>query len=98
MRQFVQRTVAAKGEVIAEAECLDGRRGPGRPVAPEDYSLLVPALVRGDIEAEVVYRGPLVAPVAEGQPWPISSSGSRACQTPRCRSSLPKAPCPAAGS
>ena len=37
-------------------------------VPAEDLRLLVPALVQDKVEAEVVYRGPLIAPVEAGTP------------------------------
>jgi D-alanyl-D-alanine carboxypeptidase (penicillin-binding protein 5/6) len=33
----------------------------------EDFSLLVPVLTQGDIQAEVVYDGPIEAPITAGQ-------------------------------
>ena len=66
-RQFVNRTVAEKGKVLASADVWMGAEETVGLTAPEDYSLLVPALVRGDIPAEIVWNGPLEAPVAAGQ-------------------------------
>ena len=35
-------------------------------VSAADVKLLVPAVVQGEVAAEVVYRGPLIAPMAKG--------------------------------
>ncbi len=66
-RQFVERTVAEEGKVLAEADVWMGAEPTVGLVAPEDYILLVPALIRGAVPAEIVWRGPLQAPVVAGQ-------------------------------
>ncbi|WP_149866505.1 D-alanyl-D-alanine carboxypeptidase family protein [Tropicimonas marinistellae] len=66
-RQFVQKTVAEKGTRLATAPVWMGSQRNVGMVVPEDLSLLVPAVVRGEIEAEVTYETPLRAPIAEGQ-------------------------------
>ncbi|MBD3679987.1 MAG: D-alanyl-D-alanine carboxypeptidase [Rhodobacteraceae bacterium] len=66
-RQFVQRTVAKKGAVIAEADVWMGDHDRINLIAGEDISLLLPALQQEALEAKVVYRGPIQAPIAEGQ-------------------------------
>jgi D-alanyl-D-alanine carboxypeptidase (penicillin-binding protein 5/6) len=67
-RQFAERQILAAGTRIAEAEVwLGERRSVGLAVA-EDLVVLLPSLQQLDrIEAEVVYRGPVEAPVAAGQ-------------------------------
>lgn len=67
-RQFSQRTVARGGIRIAEAEVHLGDADTVGLVPAEDVSLLVPALVRDSMTAEVVYNGPLIAPVIAGTP------------------------------
>ncbi|WP_116133184.1 D-alanyl-D-alanine carboxypeptidase family protein [Tropicimonas sp. IMCC34043] len=66
-RQFVQKTVVTKGTRLAEVPVWMGSQRSVAMIAPEDISLLVPAVVRGGIEAEITYETPLRAPIAEGQ-------------------------------
>jgi len=66
-RQFVTRTVVEGGAVVAEAPIwLGDARSVGLQAA-EDVELLFPALQQGGITGEVVFRGPVEAPVAAGQ-------------------------------
>jgi D-alanyl-D-alanine carboxypeptidase (penicillin-binding protein 5/6) len=67
-RQFAEKTVAKAGVRVAEAEVFMGDAETVGLVAAEDLRLLVPALVQDKIEAEVVYKGPLIAPVLAGTP------------------------------
>ncbi|WP_172292774.1 D-alanyl-D-alanine carboxypeptidase family protein [Pseudoruegeria sp. HB172150] len=66
-RQFVEKQVVDAGTVLAEAPVWLGNVERVGLAVPEDVTLLVPALVQGDINGEVVYRGPIEAPIAEGQ-------------------------------
>ena len=65
-RQFALKTVARAGTRLAEAEVFMGAAGTVGLVPAADLRLLVPALVQDGITAEVVYTGPLIAPVARG--------------------------------
>ena len=65
-RQFSEKTVAKSGTRIAEAEVHLGDADSVGLVPAEDVKLLVPALVQDKLTAEVVYNGPLVAPVTKG--------------------------------
>jgi len=67
-RQFSERTVAAAGTRLAEAEVHLGDAATVGLVPAEDVRLLVPAIVRDRVTAEVVYHGPLLAPIAAGTP------------------------------
>jgi serine-type D-Ala-D-Ala carboxypeptidase (penicillin-binding protein 5/6) len=67
-RQFSEKTVAKTGIRVAEAEVHMGDTDTVGLVPAEDVRLLVPALVQDSLTAEVVYNGPLVAPVAKGTP------------------------------
>lgn len=67
-RQFVQKTVAAAGQRIATAEVWLGAAREVGLVPAQDVRLLVPALVQEAVTAEVVYTGPLAAPIARGTP------------------------------
>lgn len=67
-RQFAEKTVAKAGVRVAEAEVHLGEAETVGLVPAADLRLLVPALVQEKVEAEVVYNGPLIAPVAAGTP------------------------------
>lgn len=66
-RQFAQRDLARSGTRIAEAEVWMGERPTVGLTLAEDLSLLVPSSNAGEIDAEVVYNGPINAPIAAGQ-------------------------------
>ena len=65
-RQFSEKTVAKTGLRVAEAEVHLGAVDTVGLVPAEDVRLLVPALVQDSLTAEVVYNGPLIAPVVKG--------------------------------
>lgn len=65
-RQFALKTVAAEGTRIAEAEVFMGDVDRVGLVPERKLELLVPALVQEGVAAEVVYDGPLMAPIARG--------------------------------
>ena len=65
-RQFSEKTVAKAGVRVAEAAVHLGATDTVGLVPAEDVRLLVPALVQDSLTAEVVYNGPLVAPIAAG--------------------------------
>jgi D-alanyl-D-alanine carboxypeptidase (penicillin-binding protein 5/6) len=67
-RQFAEKTVAKAGVRVAEAEVFMGEAETVGLVPAEDLRLLVPALVQDKVEAEVIYKGPLIAPVEAGVP------------------------------
>lgn len=67
-RQFVERTFARTGQRLAEAEVWMGAAASVGLVPTEDLTLLVPALVQEGVTAEVVYNGPVAAPITAGQP------------------------------
>lgn len=65
-REFIQKTVAKKGQKIADAPVWMGSvRSVGLVVA-EDMTLLLPSLAQGSLKAEVKYTGPISAPFAAG--------------------------------
>ncbi|HHB80854.1 MAG TPA: D-alanyl-D-alanine carboxypeptidase [Aliiroseovarius sp.] len=66
-RQFAMRTVAKAGQEIARAAVWLGDAPDVALVPAEDITLLVPALQRDGISAEIVWQGPLRAPIAQGQ-------------------------------
>ena len=66
-RQFVEKTVAPKGHMIAQADVWMGDVGRVGLVAPKDLLLLVPALNQNELDATVSYQGPIEAPIEKGQ-------------------------------
>ena len=66
-RQFAQKTVAKAGSRVAEADVWMGSAATVGLVPAKDVRILVPALVQDTITAEVVYSGPLTAPLVAGQ-------------------------------
>jgi D-alanyl-D-alanine carboxypeptidase (penicillin-binding protein 5/6) len=66
-RQFVMKDVAKAGTQLAEAPVwLGGKSTVG--LAPKtDLSLLVPAGAKDKVTAEAVFKGPLQAPIKQGQ-------------------------------
>lgn len=65
-RQFAERDLARGGTRIAEAEVWMGEQPLVGLALQDDLSLLVPTTGGDTIDAEVVYNGPLEAPIAEG--------------------------------
>lgn len=65
-RQFTQKTIAKSGARIAEADVWMGSAARLGLVAAQDVRILVPALVQDTVTAEVVYSGPLSAPIIAG--------------------------------
>ncbi len=66
-RNFVERTVATEEAPIAEAKLWMGEKKTVGLVPDGDLNVLFPVLGTQIIEAEVVYDGPVNAPVAKGQ-------------------------------
>ncbi len=66
-RQFTKKTVAKQGDPIAEAEVWRGATGSVGLVPANDLEILLPSLTADTIEGEVVYSGPIEAPVKQGQ-------------------------------
>ena len=66
-RQFAERTLVEQGSAVAQAEVWLGAEDSVGLVAEEDVTLLVPVTPGTMLEAEVVYTGPLKAPISAGQ-------------------------------
>lgn len=66
-RQFVQKTVVKKGTEIARADIWMGDHEEIGLITADDVSLLLPAQERDTLNGEVVFRGPIEAPISEGQ-------------------------------
>ncbi|PRY80181.1 D-alanyl-D-alanine carboxypeptidase (penicillin-binding protein 5/6) [Yoonia maritima] len=65
-RQFAQKDVVDAGHRIATADVWRGAAPTVGLTVAEDLSLLVPVLNQGNVEAQVVYNGPIEAPIAAG--------------------------------
>lgn len=66
-RQFAERQVGAAGERFAEAPVWMGDAASVGMALAEDLTLLVPATGGAEVSADVVYRGPIEAPIVAGQ-------------------------------
>ncbi|NVO54693.1 D-alanyl-D-alanine carboxypeptidase [Rhodobacteraceae bacterium B1Z28] len=66
-RNFVERTVANEETPIAEAKLWMGDKKTVGLVPEGDLAVLFPVLGAQNVEAEVVYEGPINAPIAKGQ-------------------------------
>lgn len=67
-RNFISKTVVKQGQVVDVAPVWMGTQDSVPLTVAEDLMLLVPALVQGEVAAQVVYEGPVRAPVVAGQP------------------------------
>jgi serine-type D-Ala-D-Ala carboxypeptidase (penicillin-binding protein 5/6) len=65
-RQFVEKPVADKGREMGRAKVWMGDQQEIGLVTADDVSLLLPALQRDALDAQIVYRGPLEAPINKG--------------------------------
>ena len=66
-RQFTQRDIARSGYLIEQANVWRGEQPIVGLLLQEDLSLLVPTSGAAEIRAEVVYNGPIQAPIAQGE-------------------------------
>ncbi|MEM6635533.1 MAG: D-alanyl-D-alanine carboxypeptidase family protein [Pseudomonadota bacterium] len=66
-RQFVEKPVLEKGQVLAEARVWMGNTERVNLITNDDISLLMPALAQGDLDAQIEYTSPIEAPIAAGQ-------------------------------
>jgi D-alanyl-D-alanine carboxypeptidase (penicillin-binding protein 5/6) len=66
-RQFARKDVARAGTRIAEADVWMGNSVSVGLTVKEDLSLLVPILNQGEVAAQVIYDGPVEAPITAGQ-------------------------------
>lgn len=67
-RQFAQRQVLSAGTKIADAEVWAGAAPSVPLIVPADVTMLIPALQSGDIPAELIFDGPVPAPITAGDP------------------------------
>lgn len=66
-RQFAEKTIVKSGTAVADAEIWMGSEDSVGLVAEKDVTLLLPVTGSGTTKAEVVYTGPVHAPVTQGQ-------------------------------
>jgi D-alanyl-D-alanine carboxypeptidase (penicillin-binding protein 5/6) len=66
-RQFAEKQIATAGKRVAEADVWMGATPTVGLVTTEDLTLLLPVLTGAPLDAEVVYTGPLRAPITQGQ-------------------------------
>lgn len=66
-RQFAERKVVTANNVIAQADVFMGETAQVGMTAAQDKSTLVPIAAGAQITAEVVYNGPVQAPISKGQ-------------------------------
>ncbi len=66
-RQFAEREVISEGTEVTQAEVFLGDRALVGLETASSVSMLLPALIDVEMEAEVIYTGPLEAPIAAGQ-------------------------------
>lgn len=66
-RQFSERTLVRKDKRIAQADVWMGAAPRIGLVADHDISLLLPVMAPDKVPAEVVYYGPIEAPITKGQ-------------------------------
>ena len=67
-RQFAERTLATSGQRLAVANVWEGAEPQVGLVPAEDVNVLLPVLSATALSAEVVYTGPVQAPIAAGTP------------------------------
>ncbi|WP_299209369.1 D-alanyl-D-alanine carboxypeptidase family protein [uncultured Tateyamaria sp.] len=65
-RQFAERTVVESGSRVATARVWEGAEPEVGLVPQEDVTILLPILAGKTVDAEVVYTGPIQAPISEG--------------------------------
>lgn len=65
-RQFALKTVVKAGAQVAQAAVFLGEADMVGLVPAQDVKLLIPALAQDGLQAQVVYNGPLEAPIAKG--------------------------------
>ena len=66
-RQFTLRDLGNQGTRLAEAPVWMGASPTVGLTLAADLNVLLPSLVTGSLDAEVVYRGPIKAPITAGQ-------------------------------
>ena len=65
--QFAMKNVVKAGDTVAEADVWLGAEDSVALTPGEDVTLLIPAMNRDGISAEITWNGPIEAPIAKGQ-------------------------------
>ena len=66
-RQFVEKSVVSAGTEVARADVWMGDRPSVGLTPAKDVKTLIPVLAGDSLDAEVVYNGPIRAPIAQGE-------------------------------
>ena len=66
-RQFVEKKIIDKDTMIARADVWMGDQSDIGLIAKDDVTLLLSALARDALDAQIIHRSPLEAPIAEGE-------------------------------
>ena len=66
-RQFTQTELGKAGQKVAEAEVTTGSETTVGLELAEDLNVLIPTIGATGLNAEVIYEGPVRAPIAKGQ-------------------------------
>jgi D-alanyl-D-alanine carboxypeptidase (penicillin-binding protein 5/6) len=67
-RAFGDYTVAKKGTVLAQANVWMGQQKTVPLTVPKDLVVTIPVADRDKVQTKALYDGPIVAPIAAGQP------------------------------
>ncbi len=84
-RQFVEKSILDAGTEVARADVWMGDVTSVGLTPAKDINTLLPVLGGDDLKAEVVYQGPVRAPIAKGDELANWFSPPRACPKPACR-------------
>lgn len=66
-RHFTETTIVKEGERLGEADVWMGKARTVPLIASRDVTILLPMLDKDKVPAEIVYHGPIQAPVTKGQ-------------------------------
>ncbi|MEM6481307.1 MAG: D-alanyl-D-alanine carboxypeptidase family protein [Pseudomonadota bacterium] len=67
-RQFTEAKIASAGEEVSRADVWMGSAGTVGLAPAEDLVTMIPILSSGPLAAEIVYNGPIEAPIEAGAP------------------------------
>ncbi|CUH76261.1 D-alanyl-D-alanine carboxypeptidase family protein [Tropicibacter naphthalenivorans] len=65
-RQFAEQTIVTKDTAVAQADIWMGAEDSVGLVSEKDLTLLLPTMTPSGLKAEIVYTGPIAAPVKKG--------------------------------
>lgn len=66
LKGFENHALLAKGDVVAEANVAMGQEKTVPLIVDQDFTATIPVNVKNDLKVEVVYDGPVIAPVRKG--------------------------------